>query len=268
MPMHAQDAAVSSVTTPRMNVSDILQQWDRETLLDSLDQERLPRMVNTGVMLNANVSNFIISRNGNTLSSYMRVGVEVGGFVDFTLNKHFGIQPQLLITAEQNRFTVDSLHSDYGVWEVGMDIPIYFIGHFGNMEKGYLQFGGGLFTHFHFASNVGKPIVYSGDGKNEQKEMEVHQQEQDYLPLLKLHNNHFGVCALIGYEFPVGIQLNASYRVSLSDICSYYVNSKQADDPVLKANAKASIYPQKISLGLAYRFRSKVDRKQKTKNQK
>ena len=115
MPMHAQDAVVSTVASPRMNVSEILQQWDRETLLDSLDQERWPRIVNTGVMLNANVSNFIISRNGNTLSSYMRVGVEVGGFVDFTVNKHFGVQPQLLITAEQNRFTVDSRHAGYGV---------------------------------------------------------------------------------------------------------------------------------------------------------
>lgn len=252
----------------KLSVSEILQDWDRETLLDSLDQERLPRMVTTGVMLNANMSNFIISREKSTMSSYMRVGLEAGGFVDFSLNKHFGIQTQLFISAEQNRFTIemDSAHNEYGLWQVGMDIPIYFMGRFGNMTKGYLIFGGGLFTHFQFASNVGKPIVYSGDGNKTEREIQreeqQHQLQQSYQDLLKLHNNHFGVCATLGYEFPIGIQINASYRVSLSDICSYYVNSKKTEpDSDARKNSNAAIYPQKISVGVAYRFKHNLSKK-------
>lgn len=244
--LFAQQNAMMTVTP--QEALQVLQDWDTETLLDSLDQQRLPRKFSMGLLLNGNCSNFIISqRSHKPMSSYLRVGAEVGGFMDFVLTKHFSIQPQVVFAAEQNRFSVnDSVNN--GLWAFGMDIPIFFLGHFGNMQKGYLQFGGGLFTHFQFATNVGNPVVYSGNGK-EALEEQRKELEDRYHDLLKLHNNHFGIGVMVGYEFPFGMQFNLGYRISLSDICSYYINNKGTQ------TANASIYPQKIIFGIGYRFR-------------
>ena len=211
-----------------------IQQWDKEHLLDSLDQEQLPRIVTGGLMMNANMSNFIILNAGRKASSYMRIGGELGAFIDFTVTKHFAIQGRLIFTAEQNRFAIDDTRKL--MWSFGMDIPVFFLGRFGNMEKGYLQFGGGPYTHFTFASNV--PDKYSNDLAT------VVVENTDAV----LHDNHSGLCATIGYEFPIGIQINANYLVSLSDILSY---RKQT----VNTSPTGSMYPQRLSLGIAYRWK-------------
>ena len=82
-----------------------LVEFDTEHLIDSLDQENLPRLVSGGVLAGVNISNFIITRDHNTMSSYMRIGGELGGFMDFRITKHFSIQPQVIFTAQQNYFS-------------------------------------------------------------------------------------------------------------------------------------------------------------------
>lgn len=219
-----------------------LVEFDTETMLDSLDQEKLPRLVSGGLFAGANVSNFIITRNKHPMSSYMRVGCEIGGFLDFRLTKHFSIQPQVILTAQQNMFEVTD--STNHLWSFGMEIPVYFLGRFGNLQQGYVQFGGGIFTHFTFASNIGKyesvdpspTPTPSGDG-------------YDYNRLYTLHNNHFGVCVMVGYECPFGMQINVQYKVSLSDIAGFYSEMKGQEI------ANALIYPQSISLTLGYRWK-------------
>ena len=54
-----------------------LVEFDTERMLDSLDQEALPRIVSGGLLAGANLSNFIITRDHNTMSSYMRIGGEI-----------------------------------------------------------------------------------------------------------------------------------------------------------------------------------------------
>lgn len=211
-----------------------IQQWDKEQKLDSLDQEQLPRIVTGGLMMNANISNFIILNAGKKASSYMRIGGEVGGFIDFTVTKHFAIQGRLIFTAEQNRFAIDDTRKL--MWTFGLDLPVFFLGRFGNMEKGYLQFGGGPYTHFTFASNV--PDKYSNDLAT------VVIENKDAV----LHDNYSGLGVTIGYEFPLGIQINANYLISLSDILSY---RKQA----VNSTSPGSMYPQRVSLGIAYRWK-------------
>ena len=78
--------------------------FDTEHMIDSLDQEELPRLVSGGLLAGANISNFIITRNNKPMSSYMRIGAELGGFIDFRITKHFSIQPQVIFTAQQNYF--------------------------------------------------------------------------------------------------------------------------------------------------------------------
>ena len=220
------------------NAKTAIKNWDTEHLLDSLDQEELPKLVTGGVMMHANMSNFIITNAQKNMSSYMKLGGELGGFIDFRVIKHFAIQCRVIFTAEQNRFSIGDTRQR--LWSFGADIPVYFLGRFGNMEKGYLQFGAGPFTHFTFASNIADK--YSNHLANK------HVEDNDpYAKLYVLHDNHFGVTATIGYEFPLGIQINFNYLLSLSDIFSYY---KQEGH-----NTVDTIYPQRLSLGVAYRWK-------------
>lgn len=219
-----------------------LQDFDTEHLLDSLDQEKLPKLVSGGVFGGGNVSNFIITRNHQPMSSYMRIGAEIGGFLDFAVSKHFAVQPQVILTAHQNYFAATDTTNR--LWSFGMDIPIYFLGRFGNLERGYIQFGGGIFTHFTYLSNV-KDKYSNVDVATESPASTTY----DYSRLYQLHNNHFGVCLTVGYECPFGMILNAQYKISLSDIAGFYSEKKGTPD------ADALIYPQSISLNIGYRWR-------------
>ncbi|MBR6117596.1 MAG: outer membrane beta-barrel protein [Paludibacteraceae bacterium] len=228
------------------------QEFDTERLLDSLDQEKLPKLVSGGLFGGGNVSNFIITRNHVPMSSYMRIGAELGGFLDFAITKHFAIQPQVILTAQQNYFAATDTTNR--LWSFGVDIPIYFLGRFGNMEKGYIQFGGGVFSHFTFASNVQDKYQNvdktqsSGTSSPAPRHIAL-EDPYDYSRLYSLHNNHFGVCVMVGYECAFGMIINAQYKVSLSDIAGFYTEMK--GNPV----ADALIYPQSISLHIGYRWK-------------
>lgn len=221
---------------------EAIRQWDIEHRLDSLDQEKLPKIVTGGLIGQANLSNFVITNTENELSSYMKVGGELGGFIDFRVSKHFAIQGRLLFTAEQNRFGINENGKSSGkhLWSFGIDIPVYFLGRFGNMEKGYLQFGAGPFTHFTFASNVENK--YSNNLATVLVE-----EDTPMARVYLLHDNHSGLSATIGYEFPIGIQINANYLISLTDIFNYY---KQEGTHTTK-----SVYPQRVSIGIGYRWK-------------
>lgn len=229
------------------NVKTQFVDFDTEHMLDSLDQEKLPKLVSGGVLAGANMSNFIITRNHKPMSSHMRVGGELGGFLDFSLSKHFAIEPQVIFTAQQNYFAATDTTNH--LWSFGVDIPIYFLGRFGNMEKGYIQFGGGIFTHFTFASNVANKYQNVDDVMTEPTPVDPSVVVYDYSKLYKLHDNHFGVCVTVGYECTFGLQVNVQYKISLSDIAGFYSEMKGTED------ANALIYPQAISLVLGYRWK-------------
>jgi hypothetical protein len=225
-----------------------LEDFNTEYKMDTLDQENLPRVVSGGVFGGVNMSNFIITRDHHTMSSYMRVGGELGGFLDFTVTKHFAVQPQVIFTAHQNYFAATDTTNR--LWSFGAEIPIYFLGRYGSLDKGYIQFGGGLFTHFTFASNVAGKYKNIDDPTETPTETPPDtKNDYDYSRLYSLHNNHFGVCLLVGYECYFGMFINATYKVSFSDIAGFYKEMK--GDPV----ADALIYPQSVSLNVGYRFR-------------
>lgn len=241
---------------------EAITKWNTETMLDSLDQEKLPRKVTSGILAGANFNNFVITRSHHTMNSHTRIGAELGGFVDFRIIPHFSIQPQVLFMAQQNYFSVsDTLNiaasdTTNHLWSFGMEIPIYFLGRFGNMKQGYVQFGGGIFTHFTFASNTGKyksvdPVIEpsSKPGKTIKKANSQNVPRYDYSRLYTLHNNHFGLCFTVGYEFAFGMQINAYYKISLSDIAGFYSEMKGQDI------ADALILPQTFSLTIGYRWK-------------
>ena len=262
MSAQAQVENDSTQTTNQLSVAEAITNWNTETMLDSLDQEKLPRKVTSGILAGANFNNFVITRSHHTMNSHTRIGAELGGFVDFSIVPHFSIQPQVLFTAQQNYFSVsDTLNiaasdTTNHLWSFGIEIPIYFLGRFGNMKQGYVQFGGGIFTHFTFASNTGKyksvdPVIEpsSTPSKTVKKASSEPIPRYDYSRLYTLHNNHFGICFTVGYEFAFGMQINAYYKISLSDIAGFYSEMKGQDI------ANALILPQAFSISIGYRFK-------------
>ena len=229
-----------------------LVEFNTEYTMDTLDQEKLPQVVTGGLFAGVNTSNFIITRDHHTMSSYMRVGAELGGFMDFIVTKHFAVQPQVIFTAHQNYF--EATDTTNHLWSFGAEIPIYFLGRFGSLDKGYIQFGGGLFTHFTFASNVADKYRNLDESTSTVAAAPQQRTEDqyDYSRLYTLHNNHFGVCILVGYECYFGMFINATYKVSFSDIAGFYKEMKGSKV------ADALIYPQSVSLNIGYRFRSSV----------
>ena len=222
-------------------ISPNAKQWLSEHTLDSLDQKKIPKVVTTGIILNGNMSNFLITRRAgsklSTTSSYLRAGVEVGAFMDFLVSRHFAIQGRLMFTAEQNQFGIQD--STNHLWSFGMDLPVLFLYRLGNLQRGYFNAGAGIYAHFTFASNLG---IYKNN-------------ESDVLPsetpkwYVSLHDNHAGLIAHLGYEFPLGLQINFNYMISLSDMFGYYKTTKGTME------GDVAFYPQRLSLGLAYRWR-------------
>lgn len=223
-------------------ISPKLQAWIHEQGLDSLDQEKIPKIVTMGVLASANLSSFLLTtrvaqNKYTTASSYMRVGAEIGGFMDFMVTRHFAVQARLVFTAEQNQFSIGD--STNHLWSFGMDIPVIFMYRMGNLQKGYWSFGGGPFAHFTFASNKGHYTNKEVVDENASK--------QPFY--VALHDNHAGVMVHVNYEFPIGIQIGANYMISLSDIFGYYKNTKGTD------LNNVAFYPQRVSLGIAYRWK-------------
>lgn len=247
----AQEIEQQQIGLSPSAAAESIRQFDLERRLDSLDQELLPKKVTGGVLIGGNFSDFVIKRhNGRPVNSYMRAGLEFGGFLDFRVTRHFSIEGQALITVEQNRFQVDTTFNDR-MWNFALEIPVYFMGRFGNSEKGYVQFGAGPYTHFTMASNVGSRWDNGSERQPTEEEIIRQEIENDYKDLYKLHSNHFGVAAMVGYEFPFGLQIFASYKISLSDIATFYGNNRGTEI------ARASLYPQRISLNVGYRIQRK-----------
>lgn len=215
--------------------------WLSENGLDSLDQKKIPKVVTMGVLMNANMSHFLISSrhegNNSFHSTYMRAGAEIGGFMDFLVARHFAIQARLVFDAEQNQFGL--IDSTNHLWSFGADIPVLFLYRLGNLQKGYFNIGAGIYAHFTFASNLG---IY----RNNESGITPSETPPFYV---SLHDNHAGVIAHVGYEFPIGIQINMNYLLSLSDMFGYYKTTKGTIE------GDYGFYPQRLSLGIAYRWK-------------
>ena len=235
VPMPRAGQYLDSVISP--NAKD----WISERKLDSLDQHKIPKIVTMGLLCNANMSHFLITSRDNgkykTTSSYMRAGAEIGGFMDFLVARHFAIQAQVVFTAAQNQFGIQNRVNH--LWSFGADIPVLFLYRLGNLEKGYWNVGAGIFAHFTFASDKG---IY----KNNESEV-VPLEEPDFY--VSLHDNHAGLIAHAGYEFPIGIQINFHYLISLSDMFGYYKNTKGT------LAGDYAFYPERLCLGIAYRWK-------------
>lgn len=243
--MMAQVSDRSSL--PTIRVSSAIQSWDQET--DTIDIDNKPKLVTGGVLLYGNSSNYIFQDASGDIRSYMKVGVEVGGFLNFNVSKHFDIQPQLLFVAEQNRLAAGDKRNL--LWNFGFDIPVYFLAKWGNAGKGYLSVGGGPYMHFNVAGtdSIVQGTKHPSNTFTTTSPMRVAASEptpdSESSSSLVLYENHAGLAGYVGYEFSFGLSISATYRIALTDIYYY------ATDP----SNEMSVYPQKLTLGVGYRWK-------------
>ncbi|MCC8034566.1 MAG: PorT family protein [Rikenellaceae bacterium] len=171
-----------------------------------------------GVKAEANLSNFIRS-DLDGLDNPMRVGASVGGFMKWDVTSHFALQPEVMFHFKASKFKDETAgKSSYEYY--GMEIPVYVVGQM-QLGSGRGYVGAGPYVGYGFsAKTYPGGNLYSSD---------THQRWD------------FGAGVMVGYEFCNRIAVNAGYRIGFIDA----LNAAKDD---------ATMLPQSVSLGLAYRF--------------
>ena len=199
----------------------------------TVDEAKQP-VVNWGLKLQANASNIVLHNVYQDLHSIMNVGGEVGAFIDFNISKHFFIQFNWIGFAEHTDLVNNDLHDR--LWTLGIEIPVYAMARFGNAQSGYVYFGGGPFTEFSL-----RGFMDGDTGKMDPYRHVVGVDEQGD-EQFAMSDNHSGLGVYLGYELPCGLQFNASYQHSISDILAF------AHSTAMSAR------PQKVIVGIGWRF--------------
>lgn len=186
-------------------------------------QQTQPSEVKTtwGLKAEANMSNFYLSGIPD-IKSKLNIGFTAGGFVNVDFTKRFALQGALLFTNKTSDFELNGQFEKYSYW--GIEVPIYAVVKWDLPGRGRLYAGAGPYTEFglsaHLKGKEGKRNLYDNAA-------------------MKDNNTGFGL--MLGYEFPSRIQINAGYKVSVTNIID--ANSSQA-----------VLLPSAVTLGIGYRF--------------
>ncbi|MDR2815512.1 MAG: PorT family protein [Proteiniphilum sp.] len=175
-----------------------------------------------GVKAEANMSNFLLS-DLDGQSSAMNLGPTLGGFMNILVHENFSIQPEVMFFYRQSKIETGAAEDDFRQW--GVQAPVYFLG------QTYINSG-------KFYAGVGPYVGLGFDARYKDADIDLYKEVNDKKDMNRWD---FGLGALVGYEFPIGLQINAGYQIGLID---------QLD--ALKDNA--TMRAQTVSLGIGYRF--------------
>jgi len=175
--------------------------------------------ISYGVKADANMTNFILKDMSN-VTSKMGFGASLGGFVKFDLMENFAIQPELLINYNRSEMKQAGKKRDYEFW--GIELPVYAMGQWnvGNNNR--------------FYAGVGPYVGYGFSAKYKSPNQKLYKDNV-------LQHWDFGFGAQVGYEFSNRIQINAGYKIGIIDALD-------------EGKKDATMLPQRISLGIGYRF--------------
>lgn len=176
-----------------------------------------------GLKADANVSNFILSDMDN-LKTDIGTGGSVGGFVKLDISKNFAIQEDILFSYSTSEWKKDGIKDTYE--SLAIEVPIYAMGQW------TLPSGGRIYV------GVGPYVGMGIEAKLKDSDIDLYKESDGETPFTRINA---GGAAQIGYEFNFGLQINASYRVSLLNS----LDSKKDD---------AKMNNQIASLGVGYRF--------------
>lgn len=180
-----------------------------------------------GPLAEMNASGFVHSGIAEGLSK-MEIGANVGGFLNMGIADWFSVQCEMVFQYKASDFTWQGEAGRFRYW--GVEVPVYAMFHLSLRDGGRFSIGVGPYTDFGFSAS------YKVGGHS----LDVYEKDEAIgLPAMKDNDTGFGF--KFGYEFRSGLQVNATYRISVTNVID--VNSN---------NAK--MYPQAMSVGVAYRF--------------
>jgi len=183
-----------------------------------------------GIKSETNMSSFFVS-GISVVDSKMKLGFSAGAFLNLEFSDHFALQGDLLYHYKTSDFKREGINGEYRYW--GMEIPVYAIYQW-KLSKGNRFYTGiGPCAEFGFSAklkrNNQKIDLYE---KNKNAESEI--------SAMKDSDVGFGI--IIGYELSNGFQINAGYKIGVTNI--------------LDANSNSfSLRPNTINLGIGYHFR-------------
>lgn len=193
--------------------------------IPSTDQQTKQLIFTGGPMVGGNLSNLTHSHFSDCSSS-MRTGFYAGGAVRLSVLSQFSIEGGLSFQYRQAEFSLYQTSGKYDQWCT--EIAFYAIYHLNLKNHSRLNFGIGPYTDF------GLRATYRYNGK---KYNLYSRDLQDEMPIMA--TSETGLSAKIGYEFRNGLEVSASYRISVSNLT--------------EANNKGvGIRPQTVSLGAAW----------------
>lgn len=183
-----------------------------------------------GPIVEMNASGFIQSGISGGRST-MDIGANVGGFVDMEITDWFSVEGDLTFQYKSSDFEWTGESGRYKYW--GVEIPMYAMLHLPLHNGGRISAGIGPYTNF------GLDASYTVGGRK----LDVYEKDKDTgLPAMTDTDTGFGI--KLGYEFASGLQINVTYRISVTN--------------VVDANSSAAkMHPQAMSVGVAYRFGKK-----------
>lgn len=191
------------------------------------DEKTHTMMVSGGTMVEINWSGFAHSGYENGQSD-MKPGLSVGGFVNICVSPHFAVQGELSFTHKHSDFGWEDGRGCYRYW--GMEIPIYAMYHHTLHSGGRIYIGVGPYTNF------GIDASFEGAGGK----LDLYENDADTgLPPMRSSDTGFSIKT--GYELPCGLQVNVSYKRSISNLT----------DP---NSSHVKMHSQTLSLGLAWHF--------------
>lgn len=180
-----------------------------------------------GPVVETNLSGFIHSGIEDSKNK-MKVGFTTGGFLNLGISKSFSVQGEMLFNYKSSDYSWNNHTGQFSYW--GMEIPIYAMYHYYLSKGNRLHIGIGPYTEFglgaSFKSNGTKTNLYEKD-------------ETTGMPALSDSNTGFGI--KLGYELASGLQMNVAYKISVTNLLD-------------QNSSTIKMYPQALSLGLAYRF--------------
>lgn len=181
-----------------------------------------------GIIAESNVSGFFHSNLPNGKSN-MKLGFGIGGFAEMDLSKVFSLQGALIAQYKHSDFSWDDWDGHYRQWSV--ELPIYAMAHYSLRGGGRLYAGVGPYTCFGFDARF----------KTNDMKLDLYEKnEQTGVSPMKETDTGFAV--KMGYEFACGIQLNVSYKMSMTSVIDENVSD-------------AKMRPYSFGVGLAYRFK-------------
>jgi hypothetical protein len=180
-----------------------------------------------GVKADATFLNFQKTGAPGAVSTFTP-GFTPGGFMNIWFNDWIGIRPELNLNFKQT--VLGWIGNSGKLQSFGVEIPIYVTGRINIFGEDHVFIGIGPYTEF---------ICYGKWSIDNRKVdlLEIHTSGE---PMIQ--DTQSGLGAIVGYEFGMGLSIDFSYK-----ICCYNILQPNTSQGV-------SLYPQTISVGLAYKW--------------